>query len=145
MFGKKFFILAILSAIFLVIWAFFTEEENVTKTNSKDSMDALVIRHLSDRLKRPAAFASTIRTEAGEWRFICGTATETDGSDLKVADTPLGARITDGSATTTFCALFNVQMPNHLTEFDFGFTDMPAFDWLDRHDLPMDILSEPSE
>ena len=137
--------LVILGVLLTFLWVFFQEVANVAEIDSEEPMDALVIERLSARLNKQVTFISTIRTEAGDWRFLCGAATEADGSDLVVAGTPLEQGILDGSANNTFCALANVQTPDHLTEFDFGFTDMPAFDWLERHDLPMDILSEPSE
>lgn len=93
------------------------------------NVKTLVTEAASRQLDRPVAVKIDLQNEIDNWVFICGSVTEVDGKAL-VPDTT-GTRY----ESDDFCALADTKDADQLAEFDFGSTDMPAMDWLDRYDL----------
>lgn len=101
------------------------------------SVESLVEDAASRQLNRPVAVKVDLKNEIDGWVFVCGVVTEPDGSDLKIESEGSEAAY----ESDNFCALAKVQGKQELSEFDFGSTDMPAMDWLERYDLSTDILT----
>ncbi|WP_187430852.1 hypothetical protein ROLI_016050 [Roseobacter fucihabitans] len=108
---------------------------------SPASLETLIENAASGKLERPVAIDVDFRGRFENWRFICGTVTDPDGTPLVVAPTGLPAPYENND----FCALLDTKDGGALVEFDFGSTDMPAMDWLERYDLDPAILTHASE
>lgn len=101
------------------------------------SVETLIQEAASRQLDRPVGLKIDFKNEVEDWIFICGSVTEADGAALKIETNNVEAAY----ESDAFCALANSQELTQLSEFDFGSTDMPAMDWLERYDLNPDILT----
>lgn len=105
------------------------------------TVEALISEAASRQIDRPVAVKIEMQNQSDDWAFVCGTVTEADGTVLKIG--------TDASEAAyesdAFCALAKISDMTELSEFDFGSTDMPAMDWLEKYNLDPAILSSDTQ
>jgi hypothetical protein len=103
-------------------------------------VETAVLARLSAALGRRAGADFSRDAARGPWRLVCGVPLEPDGTPFDLAR----SRLADSEYGAHFCALARVgEAGAEIVEFDIGSNDMPAVDWIERHDLPPDILTGP--
>lgn len=110
---------------------------------ASDAVAALIENRLAQELGRPAGFADLSRRSAGDWVYLCATPVEIDGAPFNYAQSEFAGRMAAGELEDRFCVLLSRRnMGVELVEFDLGSTDMTIIDWIDRHDVPEEILDK---
>ncbi|WP_299736715.1 hypothetical protein [uncultured Roseobacter sp.] len=105
------------------------------------TVEALISEAASRQIDRPVAVKIEMQNQSDDWAFVCGTVTEADGTVLKIGTGASEAAY----ESDAFCALAKISDMTELSEFDFGSTDMPAMDWLEKYNLDPAILSSDTQ
>jgi hypothetical protein len=107
------------------------------------TVEEIVSEAAKSNLAADVVLSSEFFQEQGPWTLVCGEVFDLEGHPISDPRAQVGLTPFESS---NYCALLENRAGKlELTELDIGSTDMPAMDWMQEHQFPMDLLSEQLE
>jgi len=98
---------------------------------------------LSSALGRKVTSKTAQTRQFGKWALTCGEPMEIGGAPVDYRRSKLSHLMSKSMLENRYCALTILANNQHkLVEFDLGSTDSPVLDWIAKHDIPRDLLSQ---
>ena len=105
------------------------------------SLDSLIAFELARILGREAGFEETYRRENNQWLVLCGKPLELNGASFNYLNSSMKRMAEDNLMEDNACFLSEKKSGDYLLRgADIGALDSPILAWVERYELPIDLL-----
>lgn len=105
------------------------------------SLDSMIEYELARSLGRDAGFEETYRRENDQWVVLCGKPLELNGTPFNYLNSSMKQMAEDNFMDDNACFLSEKKSGNYLLRgIEVGALDSPILSWVERYELPMDLL-----
>ena len=110
---------------------------------SFSSIDTMISYALIEYLGREARISQTYRKENDQWIIICGQPQEVSGQPFDYLNSRLKRATQDNLIENNACFLGEKKTTEILLrETDIGSLDSPILSWLERYEIPLQLISD---